>query len=53
MLKRSQERVDGDNQNTKQKLTEQIHDYRKEVAKLREVCIYTTLSSPQTVVQLT
>ena len=39
MLKCSQERVDGENQNTKQKLTEQIHDYRKEVAKLREVCI--------------
>ena len=38
MLKHSQEKVDVENQNTKQKLTEQIHSYRKEVAKLKEVC---------------
>ena len=37
MLKRSQERVDSENQNMKQKLTEQLHSYRKEVAKLKEV----------------
>lgn len=40
MLKRSQERVDSENQNMKQKLTEELHSYRKEVAKLKEVPTY-------------
>ena len=39
MLKRSQERVDAENQATRHKQAEQLHNYRKEVAKLKEVSV--------------
>ena len=39
LLRRSQERVEIENQSAKQKMTDQLHTYRKEVAKLKEVCV--------------
>jgi hypothetical protein len=36
LLRRSQERVEAENTSSKQKQTEQLHNYRKEVAKLKE-----------------
>ena len=37
MLRRSQERVEAENLTSRQKQTEQLHSYRKEVAQLKAV----------------
>ena len=37
LLRRSGERVEAESTSSKQKLTEQLHNYRKDVAKLKEV----------------
>ena len=41
LMRRSQEKVESESQSARQKLTEQLHTYRKEVAKLKEVRVCT------------